>query len=283
MTGPGTDPAALRVITVAVLAGLVVSGIVVISRHGAGGLGRAVPQAMARSAPSGLAPSRYRSAPSVKLLNQAAHACRTTAYAGVEVLGEWGGPAQATSVVNVWHAPGGVALAQPVAAAPRWTGEVPHIVLPASYLGDQALVGSVMLGMSPRLVELLSANYRVAAGGWGQVAGRPARVVTARRGDGRLAVRLWLDKATMLPLRRETFDQRGRMVSEAAFTVLTVGPAAAARPPGAAPRPWVTARPARLRAQGWPVPGPLPGGLALVGAREDHTAKGPVVDLDYSD
>jgi hypothetical protein len=38
-----------------------------------------------------------------------------------------------------------------------------------------------------------------------------------------------------------------------------------------------------LRAQGWPLPGPLPGGLALLGAREDNTAAGPVVDLDYSD
>jgi sigma-E factor negative regulatory protein RseB len=282
-TGPGTDPAALRVITVAVLAGLVVSGIVVISRHSAGGIVRASPQAMARLAPSGLARSRSRPAPSVTLLDQAARACRTTAYAGVEVLGQWGGPGPATSVVNVWHAPGGVALAQPVAAAPRSSGEVPHIVLPASYLGDQALVGSVMLGMSPRLVELLGANFRVTAAGWGQVAGRPARVVTARRSDGRLAARLWLDKATTLPLRRETFDDRGRMVSEAAFAALTVGPAASARPPGAAPRPWVTARPARLRAQGWPVPDLLPGGLVLLGAREDHAANGPVVDLDYSD
>src|SRR5215469_11444077 len=35
-SGPGTDPASLRLITVAVLAGLVVSGIVVVSRHGHG-------------------------------------------------------------------------------------------------------------------------------------------------------------------------------------------------------------------------------------------------------
>jgi sigma-E factor negative regulatory protein RseB len=107
-------------------------------------------------------------------------------------------------------------------------------------------------------------------------------VVTARRGNGKLAARLWLDKATALPLRRQTFDDRGRRASEAAFTALTVGPAAA-RPPGAAPRPWVPARPARLRAHGWPVPDPLPGGLGLLGAREDRTANGQMVDLDYSD
>jgi sigma-E factor negative regulatory protein RseB len=38
-----------------------------------------------------------------------------------------------------------------------------------------------------------------------------------------------------------------------------------------------------LRAGGWPLPGSLPGDLALVGAREGNTAAGPVVDLDYSD
>lgn len=271
-------------ITAAVLAGLVVSGIVVVSRHGSTGPGRTGAQAMARpSAPARLPRPAAPRAPTMRLLSQAAQACRTMTYKGVEVLGEWGGPGPATSVVNVWHAPGGVTLAEAVAAAPHWSGEAPHIVLPASYLGGQALVGSVMLGMSPRLVRLLSANYRVTAVGWGQVAGRPARVVTAVRPDGRLAARFWLDKATRLPLRRETFDGRGRIVSDAAFAELTVGPEAAARPPAAAPRQWVTAGPARLRAEGWPVPGPLPGDLVLVGAREGSTGTGPVVDLDYSD
>jgi sigma-E factor negative regulatory protein RseB len=282
---PGTDPAALRVITVAVLAGLVVSGIVVTSRPGAGGLSHAGPQAMAPppSAPSARPGRTAPQAPSVRLLSQAARACRTMTYEGVEVLGEWGGPGRATSVVNVWHAPGGVTLAQAVAAAPHWSGEAPHIILPASYLGGQALVGSVLPGMSSRLAALLSANYRVAAVGWGQVAGRPARVVTAVRPDGRLAARFWLDKTTTLPLRRETFDGQGHLVGDAEFAALTVGAAAAARPADTIPRPWITARLARLRAQGWPLPGPLPGGLALLAAREDNTAAGPVVDLDYSD
>jgi sigma-E factor negative regulatory protein RseB len=271
------------VITAAVLAGLVVSGIVVVSRHGTMGPGRAGVQAMARpSAPARLPRPAAPRAPATRLLSQAAQACRTITYQGVEVLGEWGGPGPATSVVNVWHTPGGVTLAEAVAAAPHWSGEAPHIVLPGSYLGGQALVGGVMLGMSPRLVRLLSANYLVTAGGWGRVAGRPARVVTAVRPDGRLAARFWLDKTTGLPLRRETFDARGHLVSDAAFAKLAVGPAAG-RPPAAAPRQWVTAGPARLRAQGWPVPGPLPGDLVLVGAREGSTGTGPVVDLDYSD
>ena len=280
-TCPGSDPAALRVITVAVLAGLVVSGMVVISRHATAGLSGAA-TAMEQPAPSGLARPPAHGAASVRLLRQAAQACSRMSYRGEEMLGDWGPAGPATSVVEVWHASGGVAMAQTVEAAPGWSGEVPHIVAPASYLDGQALVGSVMLGMSQRLVALLSANYQVAAAGWGQVAGRSARVITARRG-GRLAARIWLDKATTLPLRRETFDGQGHVVSVASFMALTVGTGAAAAPVATVPRQWVTARPARLRAEGWPLPGPLPDGLALLSAREGSTATGPVVDLDYSD
>ena len=280
-TSPGSDPAALRVITVAVLAGLVVSGIVVISRHGAGSLRGAGAAMEQQSAPSGLGRSAESSASSLRLLSQAAHACRTMTYQGEEMLGDWGAAGPVTSVVDVWHAPGGITLAQAPAAAPQWPGEAPHIVAPVSYLGARALVGTVMLGMSPRLVALLSANYQVVTVGWGQVAGRMARVLTARRG-GRLAARFWLDKATRLPLRREVFDGQGHMVSDARFMALTVGSDAGTFG-GTAPRQWVTAKPAGLRAAGWPLPGPLPGDLALLGAREGSTTTGQVVDLDYSD
>jgi sigma-E factor negative regulatory protein RseB len=62
-----------------------------------------------------------------------------------------------------------------------------------------------------------------------------------------------------------------------------VGPGAPAKPVSAAPRQWVTASLPRLRAQGWPLPGQLPGHLMLLGARQDSTPEGLVIDLDYSD
>jgi sigma-E factor negative regulatory protein RseB len=141
--------------------------------------------------------------------------------------------------------------------------------------------------MSQRLVALLTANYRVAMAGPGRVAGRPAFVVTAWRRGGGLAARLWLDTVTALPLRRQTFDDRGQMVSDASFAELTLEPGVAGQAPARVPRPWddalTHAQLARLRAQGWPLPGPLPGNLVLVGAREDTTTSGRVLDLDYSD
>lgn len=288
---PGTDPAALRLITAAVLAGLVASGIVVISHHGAsaGAADPGRPGAQAMMAAGSLPRAAHATAASapLTLLGRAAHACGTVAYEGVEVLDDWGATGVVTSVVNVWHAPGEMTLTQAVRPAPHWAGEAPHIDLPASSLSGQALVGSVMLGMSGRLVALLAANYRLAVAGRGRVAGRPARVVTARRPGGGLAARFWLDAATALPLRRQTFDGRGRMVSEASFAVLTLGPYAAGERPVSVPRPWddtlTPAQLARLRAQGWPLPGPLPGNLVLLGARQDTTRSGPVVDLDYSD
>ena len=148
-TCPGSDPAALRVITVAVLAGLVVSGIVVISRHPAGSLGGAAAAMEQQAAPSGLSRPPERSTASLRLLSQAARACHTMTYQGVEMLGGWSAAGPATSVVDVWHAPGGVTLAQAVAPAPHWSGEVPHIVAACPLPGRPGPGGQRHAGHEP--------------------------------------------------------------------------------------------------------------------------------------
>ena len=104
---PGTDAASLRVITTAVLVGLVASGVALASGLGllTGGAGAQRPlagQALANG------PAQ---AAGLKLLREAAQACRSLPYQGVELA--WWGPGSQTggdtSVVQVWHQPGGQA------------------------------------------------------------------------------------------------------------------------------------------------------------------------------
>jgi sigma-E factor negative regulatory protein RseB len=307
---PGTDPAALRLITAAVLAGLVITGVVIgqygqtpgapvrLSRAGAQALRARGNLAPLKAAPLKVAPltatarhARHARTgsmgPGLRLLGQAAVASRTMAYEGVEVLDGWAGAGPTTSVMRVWHIPGGVTLTQAAAPVPNWSGEVPHIVIPISSVAGQTLAGTAMLAMSPRLVSLLRVNYQVMAAGWGLVAGRPARIVTARWRNGGLAARFWLDRATALPLRRQTFDTAGQLISDAAFAKVRLGRAAGRWLPAGGARPWgdalASAQLTALRAQGWPLPGPLPGNLVLLGARQGLTETGRVVDLDYSD
>jgi len=288
---PGTDPAALRVITAAVLVSLVASGVALASGLGllAGGAG---PQ---RSL-AGLAHGPAQAA-GLKLLRAAAQACRSLPYQGVEVA--WWGPGSQTggdtSVVQVWHQPGGQALTQDpgaqtltqAPAAPLAGPGQRHQLVPSLGSGVTGRDEAGVLGMSTQLVSLLAANYVVTVAGRGQVAGRPARVVTVRRPGGGVAAWFWLDSATSLPLRKEMFDARARLISSVTFAEVNIGRGAVSGEPVPTARAWRTTlapgQLARLRASGWPLPGPLPADLTLIAAKESTTPAGPVVDLDYSD
>ncbi len=280
---PGTDQAALRLITAAVVVGLVMTGLALTSWRGLmGGSGSA---GLAAGPVQGAGLAGAAQTAGLRLLSEAAAASRLVSYQGVE-LAWWGRGAGDTTLVKVWHQPGGQAVTQAPSEPVEWPAQRGQPV-PLAGASHTDLAAVTVLGMTPQLVALLGGHYQVAVAGRGSVAGRPARIVSVRRRGGSLAAWFWLDSSTALPLRKEMFDTGAHMISNVTFTELSLGPGASTGEPAAGARPWRTTLAAtqlgRLRADGWPLPGPVLGQLALIGAREDGTQAGPVVDLDYSD
>lgn len=279
---PGSDPAALRLITTAVVVGLVMTGLALTSWRSLAGASEGTGPPPAGGA-YGAGHASVAQAAGLRLLSEAAAACRSVSYHGVEAA--WWGPGGGTSMVDVWHQPGRQAVTQAPAEPVEWPVR-PYQPVPWSGAGHTDLAAVTVLGMTHQLVALLGANYVVAVTGRGSVAGRPARIVTVRRRAGGLAAWFWLDSSTGLPLRKEMFDSHARLISDVAFTQLSLGAGAATGAPSAAARPWRTTLATtlgRLRADGWPLPGPALGSLALISARESSAPAGQVVDLDYSD
>jgi sigma-E factor negative regulatory protein RseB len=217
----------------------------------------------------------------LQLLQQAAAACEGTSYSGEQIVLWWGPGETSASVVEVWHQPGSVTLVQASPSAPGAAGVVPRT--PAAE--DQDPDG--ILGVSDRLLVLLQSHYEVAYAGRSTVAGRTALVVEVRRPGGTLAARFWLDAATKLPLRREIYASGTHMISEDVFVTLELGGRGLDGMPAPAATPWTAqldqARLATLRASGWPLPGQLPGNLALFAATETSQRSGQVINLSYSD
>jgi sigma-E factor negative regulatory protein RseB len=220
------------------------------------------------------------------LITAAALACQNVPYHGLQMV-EWSGPdGSSTYLIEVWHdpdAPAGAAGSGQTESSPAW-GHSADGDAGGSVGVSHAAAG--VLSVSPQMLALMRANFRIDYVGSGWVGGRPALVVTLRRQDGTLAAQYWLDRATGLPLRRQLFDADGRRVSEGAFIDLEIGRTDAGDEPGPEAHQW-SARPAtalaQLRAQGWPVPATLPGNLRLIGLTSQATRSGPVVDASYSD
>jgi hypothetical protein len=219
----------------------------------------------------------------IRLLDKAAGAGLATSYQGTEVSSQSGVDGSVTTVSQVWHQGGG-------ATQVRTSGGT------ASATTADAVTGSPegVFGVTKSLVALLGRHYVAVYRGSGTVDGRAAAVVELYRFDGSLAALYWLDRQTLVPLRRELFDTSDNVISEDSFLRVQFGAqaaapsAAAAAPSPSAQSAWVTAvSPARflasLTGQGWPVPGTLPGGLPLYAAAWTQTANGKVVDLEYSD
>jgi sigma-E factor negative regulatory protein RseB len=220
----------------------------------------------------------------MRLLVQAADAGQSTSYRGTELIAQSGVGGSVRETSQVWHEAGGDTLVQTSG------GGMPAADPAQAGAGSTSPEG--VFGVTRSLVALLGRHYVAEYGGTGSAAGRPASVVELYRFDGSLAARYWLDKQTMLPLRRELLAGGSQVISEDSFTQVQLGAAAGAAAPSAgsavltAPfsgSGWAAAAPSALTAQGWRVPHTLPGGLPLYAAAQTSTASGQVVDLEYSD
>jgi sigma-E factor negative regulatory protein RseB len=196
-------------------------------------------------------------------------------------------------ISKVWHRGGGLTLIQTSSAPSR-----PAAKTAAASTEMNASSPGGVFGVTKTLVALLGKHYVALYSGHGSVARRSASVIMLYRFDGSLAARYWLDRQTMVPLRRELFDTSDRLIDEDSFVQVQFGGAAddtlagarglsaqsaALQESGWAPAGQPSAFLASLAGQGWRVPGSLSGGLPLYAAASASTASGEVVDLQYSD
>jgi sigma-E factor negative regulatory protein RseB len=217
----------------------------------------------------------------MSMLGQAAAAGLATSYVGTEVVSQTELGGDVSTVTQVWHQGGGGTMVQ-------------SSTDPADADLDAASPEGVF-GVTKDLVAMLGQHYAAMYLGGGSVVGRPAAIVELYRPDGSLAASYWLDKQTMVPLRRELFDASERVVSQDAFTRVRFGAlsgcqvaAVAWQAQATTQSAWVAAASpagflASLARAGWQLPGRQPDNLPLYRAASGRTASGEVVDLEYSD
>jgi sigma-E factor negative regulatory protein RseB len=217
----------------------------------------------------------------LSLMAAAVAACRTVSYEGTQMVAWWGRDDTTAYLISVWHRSGEPEVADGAGGA---AGAPNSIAEPGAAAADHSTAG--VLSVSAWMLHLLRANYLIEYIGSGTADGRSAQVVAVRRLDGSLAARYWLDRMTSLPLRREMFDQHGRLVSEGAFIALNFGDVDGQPVPPPIAHAW-TAQPTTkdlhsMRQRGWQVPASL-ADMALVGISQAPNKSGAVLDASYSD
>lgn len=277
-----------QVLLAAVLA-VVVPGFLVTACSGQAGAARRDASPGSAAAAGGASPSpsarRSSSAMATHLLTQAAQAAVLTSYQGEEIVSRWGTSGGTVLVSDIWHVSGGQTVTQTLRAGTYSSGR-PYLSADTDSQWPEGV-----LGVTTQLVGLLETHYIVVYAGTGSADNRAAQIVEARRDDGTLAARFWLDDATGLPLEREVFDAAAHVISEDVFINVRFSKQAPAAVPAGGPSdprgPWTEPLPARqllaLRARGWLVPAGLPDGLSLFTGAQTQTSTGPVLDLGYSD
>lgn len=252
-----------------------------------------VPRPAAQPSPPGPQPTTSPG-PAETLLERAAAAGHDQPYSGTEYLTSWSAAGTSSVIVHLDHVPGSGVWVRVEGGSLAPGGSTTGGAAPGGSAGTgaTALVGDPAAGgLDPRALAALERHYTVLVAGPGRCAGRAATVVEVRRRpDGRIAGRLWIDDQTGLLLRRELYDDAGRMVRAAAFVDVAMTATApnamssagkvVAPSPG---RPVSAGGLAGLRADGWAVPPALPGGLELYDARLLGSGPAQVLHLSYSD
>jgi len=115
-------------------------------------------------------------------------------------------------------------------------GDEVHCILPESrmVLVEQQINQEGLFGRLAVQPGALARSYDVAIEDYERVVGRPSvRLAIRPRDHFRFGHRLWLDKASALPLRRQVVGTGGDIVEEMRFAEITIGkpiPASAFRP-----------------------------------------------------
>ncbi|MEQ7124051.1 sigma-E factor regulatory protein RseB domain-containing protein [Actinopolymorpha sp. B11F2] len=136
-------------------------------------------------------------------------------------------------------------------------------------------------------VVALARAYSVQLAGAATAAHREATVVAARRHDGSMAAKFWIDEATGLLLRREVFTRHGVITRASGFVTARIGARVtrSGLPPALASEPADVVPPrsyAVLADRGWDCcDRRLPGGFGLYDVRT--TDAGATLHLSYSD
>ncbi len=228
----------------------------------------------------------------MQLLQRAVDASRDVFYAGTKVLTS----PTSSAYVDIWHVPGR-----------GTTSKVESGSLDSDTPSGQLEGDPVDDGLDDLVLATLTHGYSLAVMGDADCVGRSTSVVEARSlSTHQLAAKLWLDDATGLLLRRQLFDDAGHIVRSTSYVDIKVGSAAARNPDSANPpspdggsppvgkkttAPAMTvpaaklltdAQVSQLRAQGWPLPDVLPGGMQRYEAYELTDASGPVIQLSFS-
>ncbi|MFL6239542.1 MAG: MucB/RseB C-terminal domain-containing protein [Actinomycetes bacterium] len=219
----------------------------------------------------------------VLLLARAVRAQRERNYSGTEYVSAWSDGSATSSVVNIEHTAshGTLVQVEPSVSTPgRAVQEPDQDDQPTSI--DPLAVSAVDGGP----LDLLRRNFILTVA----AADRTVSQVQARRTDGTLAAEFWLDRRTSLPVRREIFDDKGRLVRASAFVNLhvniaptmttTAAPIVVSAPPDL---PVTGTDVAAMRQAGWVLPAQLPGGMVLYDVRRQGTGEDQVVHLSYSD